>query len=292
MTIRPRRGMPGAPLGLDDIRHLYEIIGALESAAILSGAPRLTGRAVARMRPLNREMMRALAADDFSRYYDRNLRLPRCLPGPHRQRAARSAHGAGAEGAPLRLPAPPGVRQGVGGGLDRRARGHREPLAQGNVQAAADYVRDVHWSFAVQERFIHRYYFARERRRGQREHGVHGRHLQRAALLGARRPGHPHHGVPQGLPRALPVVPQPGEPVVRPELVVAETPLHRLRRVRGGLPPTHPPPGVRSAARRAGACVEACPPAPARSRPAGSVVERWWRRCCGTAPSTRSRGAA
>ncbi|HNX49667.1 MAG TPA: GntR family transcriptional regulator, partial [Thermoanaerobaculaceae bacterium] len=75
VTIRPRRGILVSPLTLDAIRHLYEIIGALESAAILSGAPRLGGRAVARMRSLNEAMKTALAADDFGRYYDRNLRF-------------------------------------------------------------------------------------------------------------------------------------------------------------------------------------------------------------------------
>ena len=33
-------------------------------------------------------------------------------------------------------------------------------LEQGRIQEAADHIQDVHWSFKVQERFIHQYYFA------------------------------------------------------------------------------------------------------------------------------------
>ena len=33
-------------------------------------------------------------------------------------------------------------------------------LAAGDVQSAAIFLRDVHWSFAVQEKFIRKYYAA------------------------------------------------------------------------------------------------------------------------------------
>ena len=33
-------------------------------------------------------------------------------------------------------------------------------LEHGDARGAADYLRDVHWSFTVQERFVRQYYFA------------------------------------------------------------------------------------------------------------------------------------
>ena len=33
-------------------------------------------------------------------------------------------------------------------------------LERGAIAAAAAHLQDVHWSFAVQQRFIHAYYFA------------------------------------------------------------------------------------------------------------------------------------
>ncbi|MCU0290605.1 MAG: GntR family transcriptional regulator [Thermoanaerobaculaceae bacterium] len=161
VTIRPRRGILVKPLGLDDIRHLYEIIGALESAAILSGAPRLSSRAVARMRALNEAMKAALVADDFGRYYDRNLRFHDvyldATDNASLQRTVRVLK--------ARLYDFP-RRQGFVKEWEVASTGEHDAivdrLVQGNVQAAAEYVRDVHWSFRVQEPFIHRYYFARE----------------------------------------------------------------------------------------------------------------------------------
>ena len=36
-----------------------------------------------------------------------------------------------------------------------------EMLRNHDFNSAADYIRDVHWSFSVQERFIRKYYFAK-----------------------------------------------------------------------------------------------------------------------------------
>jgi DNA-binding GntR family transcriptional regulator len=36
-----------------------------------------------------------------------------------------------------------------------------ELLRKGDFNGAAEYIRDVHWSFQVQERFIRKYYFAK-----------------------------------------------------------------------------------------------------------------------------------
>ena len=49
-------------------------------------------------------------------------------------------------------------------------------------------------------------------------------------------PGHPDHRVPQGLPAALLLVPQPGEHEREPGAARLRQPLHRLRRVPRGVP--------------------------------------------------------
>ena len=73
VTVVPRRGFRLNPLSLDDIRHYYEIIGALEAATLKEYGAALTRADVARMRRLNVEMGQALAADDFAGYYDLNV---------------------------------------------------------------------------------------------------------------------------------------------------------------------------------------------------------------------------
>jgi DNA-binding GntR family transcriptional regulator len=147
------------PLTLEDIRHLYEVVGALESAAVLAAFPKLGPSEIASLHRLNREMKDAVLAGDFDRYYDRNLAfhdvfLDRCgnkrlvhlvriqkqrlYDWPRRQGLVREWELASVEehGAFVEL------------------------VEKGDARAAADHLRDVHWSFPVQERFVHRYYFA------------------------------------------------------------------------------------------------------------------------------------
>ncbi|MEJ2483728.1 MAG: FCD domain-containing protein, partial [Gemmatimonadota bacterium] len=60
-------------LTLDDIRHLYEIIGALEGAALLSSGGALDGGEIMRLERLNRSMSSALDSSDFDAYYALNV---------------------------------------------------------------------------------------------------------------------------------------------------------------------------------------------------------------------------
>ena len=50
VTVLPRRGFRLNPLSLDDIRHYYEIIGALESATLRDHGAALGAGDLARMR--------------------------------------------------------------------------------------------------------------------------------------------------------------------------------------------------------------------------------------------------
>ena len=73
VAILPRRGVRVATLTVEAVRHMYEVVGALEGAAVLSPFPSLGRRELAALRRLNREMRTALLAEDFDRYYDANL---------------------------------------------------------------------------------------------------------------------------------------------------------------------------------------------------------------------------
>jgi DNA-binding GntR family transcriptional regulator len=163
VTILPRRGVQVRALTRDDVRHLYGIVGALEGAALLAAPPRLGPAEAGALRRLNREMKQAVDAGDFDRYYERNLAfhdvfLDRC-DNERLVRLVRTLK--------QRLYDWPRRRGFVKAWELASVREHAafaRLVAKGEARAAADHLRDVHWSYGVQERFIEAYYFADEGR--------------------------------------------------------------------------------------------------------------------------------
>ena len=159
VTVLPRRGFRLNALTLDDIRHFYEIIGALE-AAVLRGVGRSLGPAdFARMRALDAAMTEAVAARDFDRYYAANLAFHDVyLRRGDNVRLVSQVHLL-----KQRLYDWPRRETMVQAWEQHSVVEHEDflqLLEHGAVDEAAKHLQDVHWSFAVQERFIHAYYFA------------------------------------------------------------------------------------------------------------------------------------
>jgi DNA-binding GntR family transcriptional regulator len=159
VTVLPRRGFRLNALTLDDIRHYYEIIGALEAAALVGVGNALGPADFARMRALDAAMAEAVAARDFDRYYEANLAF-------HDVYLRRSDN--------LRLVAQVHLlkqrlydwprRESMVQAWEQHSVVEHEDFLQllerGAIAEAAAHLQHVHWSFAVQERFIHAYYFA------------------------------------------------------------------------------------------------------------------------------------
>jgi len=157
VTIRPRSGVIVRTLTEQDIRNLYQMIGALEASVLAVERERVTASRVAAMRAANDAMREALAADDFDLYYAANLalhdgylRLSRNAELVHQVTVMKQ-----------RLYDFPRKRSFVKE-WEQASTGEHDrivaALEQGDAREAARVVRDVHWSFAVQERFIRRYY--------------------------------------------------------------------------------------------------------------------------------------
>jgi DNA-binding GntR family transcriptional regulator len=159
VTILPRRGFRLNALTLDDIRHFYEIIGALEAATLKSVGPSLGPADFARMRALDAAMAEAVAARDFDRYYDANLAF-------HDVYLRRSDNGRLVSQVHLlkqRLYDWPRRETMVQSWEQHSVVEHEDFLAlleRGAIEEAAAHLQNVHWSFTVQERFIQAYYFA------------------------------------------------------------------------------------------------------------------------------------
>jgi DNA-binding GntR family transcriptional regulator len=160
VTIHSRRGVMVNELDLEAVRNAYQLVGALETVAILESGPRMSEQDFTIMAELNAGMGVALAKDDFNAYYEQNLAFHctyidkstnselRNLIAMHRERLydfpRRQAY--------LKAWELNGVME------------HAELLRlmrEGKYQDAATYSRDVHWSFSRQENFIKEYYFTR-----------------------------------------------------------------------------------------------------------------------------------
>ena len=157
VTVRPRRGVEVRRLTLDDIRHLYEVIGALESFVLLHAAARVREPEVQQMRDLNEAMVAAIEAGDFDTYYDLNLSFHDVFldssDNPLLLRTVRICK--------QRLYDFPRERQ-----FDREwelaSTGEHERIvdlvSRARHDEAAIYLREVHWSFDVQSPYIRSYY--------------------------------------------------------------------------------------------------------------------------------------
>ena len=162
VTILPRRGVVVNGLSLEEIRSIYEVVGALEAAAVLSAAPRLPGAVLDGMKVHNEAMKKALIRDDFDAYYDHNLAF-------HDAFLDRCGNALLVETLRLlkeRLYDFPRRKGFVKAWEEASVLEHDtvlERVAAGNARGAADTLRDVHWSFIVQEPFIRQYYEAAKR---------------------------------------------------------------------------------------------------------------------------------
>lgn len=159
VEIQNRRGVRITELTLDWIRDIYEILGGLESGALISVADRVTPEVIDQMEELNEAMARALDSGDFERYYDANLSFHDAyLDLSTNEELVRRIHIL-----KQRLYDFPRL-EGFVPEWERASTGEHaeliELLRKGRVKEAADLLRDIHWSFSHQEPYIRLYYAA------------------------------------------------------------------------------------------------------------------------------------
>jgi DNA-binding GntR family transcriptional regulator len=157
VTILPRRKILVNGLTIDDIRDYYEVIGALESMALHSAFDRIGEPEVDLMDALNAEMNDAIAKDDFDLYYSKNLLFHDVFLG----RSGNETLIRIVTNLKKRLydfPRRQGfVKEWEQGSIVEHAR-LIDLIRRREKEAAAAHIRDVHWSYEIQEPFIARYY--------------------------------------------------------------------------------------------------------------------------------------
>lgn len=160
VTVIPRKGFRLNPLSIDDIRHYFEIIGALESATMKAVGRGLGPDDIARMHELNGAMVEAVAAGDFNLYYDLNLAFHEvylgksdnhCLLGMIRSLKQRLYDWPRREGF---------VKAWEEDSVQTEHERLIQLLEAGAIEEAGDYLQKVHWSFELQQPYIQAYFFA------------------------------------------------------------------------------------------------------------------------------------
>lgn len=157
VSILPRRKVIVNPLTLQDIRDFYEILGALEATALGAAFDRLGEAELSLMETLNAEMKQAIDQDDFDLYYEKNLAF-------HNVFLNLSGNGYLKKTVNIlkkRLYDFPRQAGFVKEWEQASIGEHADLVAQirrGSAREAVAQIRAVHWSFAVQEKFIVKYY--------------------------------------------------------------------------------------------------------------------------------------
>jgi len=157
VTILPRLMVVVNSLDENDVRNYYEIIGALESTALLKAFDRLRPADVGAMQALNDGMKRAIEANDFDAYYEKNLAFHNTFLNLCGNESLVKT----VNNLKKRLYDFPRVSGFVKEWEESSILEHQaliDLIRTGRSQAAANHIRDVHWSFKVQERFVRKYY--------------------------------------------------------------------------------------------------------------------------------------
>lgn len=72
VTFLPQRGIRINELSDEDLVNIYEMLGALDSRALLSVCDRIGPREVSKMKRINQHMLRVIDKKEFNRYFELN----------------------------------------------------------------------------------------------------------------------------------------------------------------------------------------------------------------------------
>jgi DNA-binding GntR family transcriptional regulator len=157
VSILPRRKVVVNVLTIQDIKNYYEIIGALESAALLSALDNLKESDIQSLEKLNAEMKDAIDSDNFDLYYEKNLIFHSVflnLSGNENLKKIVNT----LKKRLYDFPRQKGfVKEWEQASIGEHAELVRL-IGMNDRQKAVNFIRDIHWSFKVQEKFVNLYY--------------------------------------------------------------------------------------------------------------------------------------
>jgi DNA-binding GntR family transcriptional regulator len=160
VTILPRRGVRVAPLTLEDVHNAYDIIGALEARVVRDVFPKIEESHFAELEALNQTMRDDLAAGNYEAYYQGNLAFHDVyLKLSRNQEISRLIM-------PMKqrlydFPRRTYLVEWERSNCEEHDRFIGQ-LRSGDPESASRFLRDVHWSYTYQERYIVQFYQGRQ----------------------------------------------------------------------------------------------------------------------------------
>ena len=152
VTIMPRRGVVVNALTLQDVKDFYQICGALEGDVVRDVFDQFNGNHISVMRQLNSDMRAAIQRDEFDLMYRLNIRFHDVFLNLSDNKFIRSIL------MPLKQRLYDFQRRPYVKEWELRNTNEHDQfidaIKKGEREEAVRLLRDVHWSFRVQEDYI------------------------------------------------------------------------------------------------------------------------------------------
>lgn len=157
VNILPRRGVVVRTVSLDDIKEAYEVVGALEGAVINTVFDQIREEHLNKMQKINDQMRQAVIKDDFSIHYQMNINFHDIFVNLSNNMALRRII------MPFKqllydFPRRRYVKEWELRNADEHDQ-FMEFIRQGDRESAVRVMKDVHWSYSVQEAYIRKFYY-------------------------------------------------------------------------------------------------------------------------------------
>jgi DNA-binding GntR family transcriptional regulator len=156
VTILPRRGVTVKKMTLQEVKDSYEIVGALEGSVILNVFDRIGKSHISRLEKLNAKQIKAFDRKEYDSYYKLNLdfhnvfldlsenKSLKCIVAPYKQRL-------------YDFPRRGYIKEWELNNCKEHDQ-FIELIKKKDRRGAAIIMKDVHWSFKVQEKYIRQFY--------------------------------------------------------------------------------------------------------------------------------------
>jgi DNA-binding GntR family transcriptional regulator len=156
VTILPRRGVTVKKMTLQEVKDSYEIVGALEGSVILNVFDRIGKSYISRLEKINAKQVKALDRKEYDSYYKLNLDFHNVFLDLSENKSLKSIV------APYKQRLYDFPRRGYIKEWElNNCKEHDqfiELIKKKDRRGAAIIMKDVHWSFKVQEKYIRQFY--------------------------------------------------------------------------------------------------------------------------------------